>query len=169
MWTQLILQERHFASKYVKCIFGSDRETDSDSDIHILIFVSSFYLKCCIYFLLCTTCATLLLFIPGGPAADPGEARAQSSGAEEAGGDQRVLAGSGKHHSGQSAPAVRGQQGWPVGSELRKPGPETGPAGGSTGLCRPGTGPHICQQAAQKTTGLYKLKTTSVIFKLFGL
>lgn len=96
---------------------------------------------------------------PGGPAADPGEAWAQPGGPEEAGGDQGVLAGSGEHHSGQSSTPVWGQQGWSAGAELRKPGPETGPAGGSTGLRRSGTGPHHCQQAAQKTTGLYSLKT----------
>lgn len=43
---------------------------------------------------------------PGGPAADPGEARAQPRGPKKAGGDQGVLAGSRMHHSGQSTPAL---------------------------------------------------------------
>ncbi len=42
----------------------------------------------------------------GGPAADPGEARAQPGGPEEVGGDQGVLAGSGEHHPIQSPPAL---------------------------------------------------------------
>lgn len=90
---------------------------------------------------------------PGGATADPGEARAQPSGPEEVRGDQGVLAGSGEHHPGQSPPALWGQQGRPAGTELRKSGPETRPAGGSTGLRWPGTGPHNCQQAAEKTAG----------------
>lgn len=91
----------------------------------------------------------------GGSAADQGEARTEPGGPEEAGGDQRMLAGSGEHHSGQSPPAFRGQQGGPAGSELREPGPETGPAGGSAGLRRPGTRPHHCQQTAQETTSTW--------------
>lgn len=43
---------------------------------------------------------------PGGPAPDPGEARAQPCGPEEAGGDQGVLAGPREHHPGQSPPAL---------------------------------------------------------------
>lgn len=91
--------------------------------------------------------------LPGGPAAHPGEARAQPGGPEEAGGDQGVLAGPGEHHPGQSPPALRGQQGRPAGAELREPGPAAGPAGGPAGLRGPGTGLDQCQQATEEAAG----------------
>lgn len=84
---------------------------------------------------------TLPLHPPGGPAVDPGEARAEPGGAEEAGGDPGVLAGTREHHPGQGPPAVWSQPGRPAGAELHQPGPSAAPAGGTTGLRGPGSGP----------------------------